>query len=253
MSQFGDLYSKYYDLLYQDKDYNAEVDYIIQLIQKYPNKIETILDLGCGTGKHDKILCDKGYTIHGVDISEEMLNIAELRRKGRESELTFSQSDITQLELGKKFDVIVSLFHVMSYQNTNDLLDRVFSVAINHLNKGGLFIFDFWYGPAVLADPPRKKIKKLENEIIQITRITETQMLAHLNRVDVSFNISVKNIKDNTEFKKKELHQMRFFFDTELEMLCDRHGFQIDQKYEWLTNKKPSFKTWSVVWVVIKK
>tara|TARA_B100000989_G_scaffold298573_1_gene288529 strand:- start:4660 stop:5421 length:762 start_codon:yes stop_codon:yes gene_type:complete len=253
LSQFGDLYSKYYDLLYQDKDYNAEVDYIIQLIQKYPNKIETILDLGCGTGKHDKILCDKGYTIHGVDISEEMLNIAELRRKGRESELTFSQSDITQLELGKKFDVIVSLFHVMSYQNTNDLLDRVFSVAINHLNKGGLFIFDFWYGPAVLADPPRKKIKKLENEIIQITRITETQMLAHLNRVDVSFNISVKNIKDNTEFKKKELHQMRFFFDTELEMLCDRHGFQIDQKYEWLTNKKPSFKTWSVVWVVIKK
>ena len=203
MSQFGDLYSKYYDLLYQDKDYNAEVDYIIQLIQKYPNKIETILDLGCGTGKHDKILCDKGYTIHGVDISEEMLNIAELRRKGRESELTFSQSDIAQLELGKKFDAIVSLFHVMSYQNTNDLLDRVFSVAINHLNKGGLFIFDFWYGPAVLADPPRKKIKKLENETIQITRISETQMLAHLNRVDVSFNISAKNIKDNTEFKKK--------------------------------------------------
>lgn len=253
MSQFGDLYSKYYDLLYQDKDYNAEVDYIIQLFQKYPNKIETILDLGCGTGKHDKILCDKGYTIHGVDISEEMLNIAELRRKGRESELTFSQSDITQLELGKKFDVIVSLFHVISYQNTNDLLDRVFSVVINHLNKGGLFIFDFWYGPAVMADPPRKKIKKLENETIKITRITETQMLAHLNRVDVSFNISAKNIKENTEFKKKELHQMRYFFDTELEMLCDKHGFQIDQKYEWLTYKKPSSKTWSVVWVVIKK
>ena len=212
MSQFGDLYSKYYDLLYQDKDYNAEVDYIIQLIQKYPNKIETILDLGCGTGKHDKILCDKGYTIHGVDISEEMLNIAELRRKGRESELTFSQSDIAQLELGKKFDAIVSLFHVMSYQNTNDLLDRVFSVAINHLNKGGLFIFDFWYGPAVLADPPRKKIKKLENETIQITRISETQMLAHLNRVDVSFNISAKNIKENTEFKKKRTPSNEIFF-----------------------------------------
>ena len=46
---------------------------------------------------------------------------------------------------------------------------------------------------------------------------------------------------------------MRYFFDTELEMLCDRHGFQIDQKYEWLTHKKPSSKTWSVVWVVIKK
>lgn len=252
MSQFGNLYSKYYDLLYQDKDYNAEIDYIIQLIQNHPIKIESILDLGCGTGKHDEILCDKGYKIHGVDISEEMLNIAELKRKGRESNLTFTQSNIAELELGKKFDLIISLFHVMSYQNTNKLLDNVFSVVDNHLNDGGLFIFDFWYGPAVLTDPPKKKTKKLENKYIKITRITEIEMHAHLNRVDVSFDIFVKNIKDNNVIKKKELHKMRYFFDTELEMLCDKHGFQIDQKYKWLTDKKPSFKTWNVVWVVSK-
>lgn len=253
MTQFGDLYSKYYDLLYQDKDYKAEIDYVIQLIKKHPKKTQSILDLGCGTGKHDQILCDKGYIIHGVDISEEMLNIAEHRRKGREKKLTFSQSDITKLKLGKKFDVIVSLFHVMSYQNTNTSLDKAFSVVVNHLNKGGLFIFDFWYGPAVLTDPPKKKTKKLQNETIKIYRKTETQMHALLNRVDVSFDISVKNKKDNKEYKKKELHQMRYFFDTELEMLCDKHGFKIDQKYEWLSNKKPSFKSWSVVWVLSKK
>lgn len=252
MSQFGDLYSKYYDLLYKDKDYNSEVDYVIQLINKYGKKPQSILDLGCGTGKHDQILCDNGYITHGVDISEEMLKIAEHRRQGREKKLTFSQSDITQLKLGRKFDVIISLFHVMSYQNTNALLDKVFSVVVNHLNKGGLFIFDFWYGPAVLTDPPKKKTKKLENESIKITRMTETQMHAPLNRVDVSFDISVKNRKDNKKFKKKELHQMRYFFDTELEMLCDKHRFKIDQRYEWLTNKKPSFESWSVVWVVSK-
>ena len=253
MSQFGDLYSKYYDLLYQDKDYNAEIDYIIQLIQNHPNKIESILDLGCGTGKHDEILCDKEYKIHGVDISEEMLNIAELRRKGREDNLTFSQSDIAELELGKKFDVIVSLFHVMSYQNTNKLLDNVFSTVDNHLNDSGLFGFYFCYVPAVLMDTTKKKTKRLENKTLEIIRLTETKMYADLNKVDVSFDISVRNKYDNTVINKKELHQMRYFFDTELEMLCDKHGFQIDKKYKWLTFQKPSFESWSVVWVVSKK
>ena len=253
MSQFGDLYSKYYDLLYQDKDYQSEVEYIISLIQNHTSKVQTILDLGCGTGKHDELLCEEGYNIHGVDISEEMLKLAELRRKGRENNLTFSRMDIARLNLGRKFDVIISLFHVLSYQKTNILLDKVFSSVFKHLNDGGLFIFDFWYGPAVLTNLPKKKTKRLKNETIEITRLTDTKMHAESNTVDVNFDVSVKNIKDNTLFKKKETHQMRYFFDTELEMLCEKYGFQINKKYKWLTNKMPSFDTWSVVWVVNKK
>ena len=126
MKKFGSLYSKYYDLLYQDKDYTAEVDYVDGLIKGHSSEIKTILDLGCGTGKHGELLCNRGYALHGVDISKEMLEIAEVRRKGKEEKLTFSQSDVAQLNLGKKFDAIVSLFHVMSYQNTNATLDSVF-------------------------------------------------------------------------------------------------------------------------------
>ena len=101
-------------------------------------------------------------------------------------------------------------------------------------------------------DPP-KKTKRLENKTLEIIRLTETKMYADLNKVDVSFDISVRNKYDNTVINKKELHQMRYFFDTELEMLCDKHGFQIDKKYKWLTFQKPSFESWSVVWVVSKK
>lgn len=251
MSQFGNLYSNYYDLLYHDKNYEAEVDYIINLIQNQKNK--TILDLGCGTGKHDELLCDKGYITHGVDISEEMLKIAETRRKGREDILKFSRFNIAKLNLGLKFDIVISLFHVMSYQITNKILDEIFLNVLNHLNEGGLFIFDFWYGPAVLMDPPKKKIKRLENKTLEIIRLTDAKMYADLNKVDVSFDISVRNKQDNTVINKKELHQMRYFFDTELEMLCDKHGFQIDKKYKWLTFLKPSFESWNVVWVVSKK
>ena len=253
MNQFGDLYSQYYDLLYQDKDYLGEVDYIDSLIKKHTSNAETILDLGCGTGKHDELLCDKGYTLHGVDISEEMLEIAEKKRKGKEDKLTFSKSDITQLHLNQKFDVVVSLFHVMSYQSTNAALEQVFSSVRNHLNDGSLFIFDFWYGPAVLTDLPKTTIKRLENEYIKVTRIAESKMHARLNTVDVKFDVSVIQKEDGKSIEKEELHTMRFFFDPELEVLCDKYKFNIEAKYGWLNDGKPDFDTWNVVWVLKKE
>ena len=252
MNQFGDLYSQYYDLLYQDKDYSAEADYIDSLIKDHGKDVKTILDLGCGTGKHDELLCDKGYTVHGVDISKEMLEIAETRRKDKEDKLTFDHSDITQLNINRRFDVVTSLFHVMSYQNTNTALDKVFSNVRHHLNEDGLFIFDFWYGPAVLTDLPKTTIKRLENKSIKVTRIAESKLNAQYNTVDVNFNIFVTQKENGNTIEKNELHTMRYFFDTELEILSNKHGFSIEAKYNWLNYEKPSFDTWNVVWVLKK-
>ena len=252
MTQFGDLYSRYYDLIYQSKDYSSEVEYVDTLLKNEPIKVKTILDLGCGTGRHDELLCNKGYVVHGVDISEEMLIVAETRRKNIENELFFSQSDITKLELNQKFDAVISLFHVMSYQISNKALDDVFSRVKSHLNDGGIFIFDFWYGPAVLTDPPKATTKRLEDEFIKITRTAESQINVQKNTVDVRFDILVENKKDYKILKKKELHKMRYFFDTELELLCEKNSFHILEKYKWLSFDEPGLKTWNVVWVIKK-
>ena len=84
MNQFGDLYSQYYDLLYSDKDYIGEVDYIDNLIKLHNKNVKTLLDMGCGTGKHAELFYEKGYKVHGIDLSEDMLKIANQRRKGKE-------------------------------------------------------------------------------------------------------------------------------------------------------------------------
>jgi ubiquinone/menaquinone biosynthesis C-methylase UbiE len=53
MSQsFGLIYSDAYDLIYRDKDYNAECDLIERIFQTYSNSTRSVLDLGCGTGNH---------------------------------------------------------------------------------------------------------------------------------------------------------------------------------------------------------
>jgi len=249
MNRFGGLYSQYYDLLYSDKNYTSEVEYVDGLIKSNTTNAKTLLDMGCGTGRHAELFCDKGYIVHGIDLSEDMLKIAETRRGGKEDKLSFSHSNISDLNLNKNFDVVVSLFHVMSYQNSNEELIKAFEVAKNHLKDDGIFIFDFWYGPAVLTDLPNTRVKRLENENIKVTRIAEPILYAQKNIVDVNYDVFIEDKKSKEIIEKKEIHKMRYFFDTELGIICSQVGFEVLKKYEWMSDKCPDFKSWNVVWI----
>ena len=149
MNVFGN-YSKYYDLLYQDKDYVGEVEYVHGLIQRYASRAKSIIELGCGTGNHANLLHQKGYVLDGIDISETML----VEARSRFPHIRFHHGDIREIKLSMKADVVISLFHVMSYQRTNEDLHKTFATVKVQLNDGGIFIFDCWYGPAVLTNRP---------------------------------------------------------------------------------------------------
>ena len=252
MNQFGALYSQYYDLLYHDKDYQDEANYIVSLVQKHLIEANSILDLGCGTGKHAELFCEQGYVVHGVDLSLDMLAIAEKRRVGKENQLSFSHANIQNLKLNKQFDVVTLLFHVMSYQNSNQELIQAFNVAKEHLVNGGILIFDFWYGPAVLMDLPTARIKRLENEHIQVTRLAEPVMYPQKNVVDVQYSIFIKDKETQNVVEKNELHSMRYLFDLELELICNQVGFDVINKHEWMNEVAPNFNSWNVVWIIKK-
>ena len=140
----------------------------------------------------------------------------------------------------------------MSYQNTNNELIKAFKVAKNHLVDSGIFIFDFWYGPAVLTDLPVVRIKRLQNDNIKVIRIAEPTLEPQNNIVNVNYDMFIENKNAGEITYIKELHKMRYLFDTELEIICDQVGFQIEQKCEWMSNKSPDFNSWNVVWIVRK-
>lgn len=252
MSVFGKEYSQIYDLLYKSKDYEREVKYLNKLIKKNcKKKIKNILDIGCGTGKHASLLVDKGYELHGVDMSPQMISIAKKNLKQKKN-LSFSLSTISNLNLKKKFDVIISVFHVMSYQTKNNELIKAFEIVKKHLNGGGIFIFDFWYGPAVLTDLPVNSIKTLRHRDMKISRFGKPYIKPQTNTIDMKYSILMENKKSKKIKKKKEIHRLRYFFDTELELICRRLKFKILKKYEWMSLKKPDFKSRNVVWLIKK-
>jgi len=246
-----DKYSSYYDLLYREKDYEGEAAYIDGLIRRFHPGAGTVLDMGCGTGRHAGYLAQRGYKIHGIDISETMLAAANKIANG-ESQV-FTLGDIRNVRLAKIFDAVISLFHVMSYQTGSDDLHNAFTTACAHLNKGGVFIFDCWYGPAVLTERPAVRVKRIADKDLEITRVAEPVMHANKNSVNVNYHIF---IRDNTTGKIdeiKENHRMRYLFKPEIDSLLRQAGFTLEGFFEYMTGNEPGYNTWSVCFVGRKK
>ncbi len=253
MSVFS-KYAHYYDLLYRDKDYAAEGAYIHRLILKFAPETRSILELGCGTGIHAGILAAHGYQVHGVDQSAEMLGAASKRAaqlsRDLASRLSFSPGDIRTVRVGRKFDAVISLFHVMSYQTTQDDLMASFATAKSHLTPGGIFIFDCWYGPAVISQQPEVRVKRLEDEQIEVTRIAEPVLHPAEQIVDVHYQVFIRNKADHAIEELRETHRMRYLFDYEIDSLLAQQGLALLDRSEWLSGNVPGDDTWGVCFVV---
>ncbi|MCK4650930.1 class I SAM-dependent methyltransferase [Candidatus Babeliales bacterium] len=249
-------YAAYYDLLYQDKNYESEANYIDKLIQKYFLNAKSIFELGCGTGKHAMFLAKKGYFVHGVDFSNKMISFAKNiveEHKDLVGKLNFSYGDIRSVCLNKKFDIVISLFHVVSYQLTNDDLKKTFLSAAKHLNKEGIFIFDCWYGPAVLNNKPLVRVKRFENSKLFITRVAEPKTYPNENRVDVNYQVYVNDKKTKNTNEFKEIHKMRYLFKPEVEFILEECGFKLLNFEEWGTGKEPGIDSWGVCFICKKE
>jgi predicted TPR repeat methyltransferase len=155
MNNFN-AYSKYYDLLYQDKNYEAECNYINSLIQTFNPNTKTLLELGCGSGSHAHFLSKHNINITGIERSSDMVNIA--LQKNIQG-FTPIVGDISNFSLDQKFDTAISLFHVISYLTNNNDLIKCFINTHKHLSQNGIFIFDVWYSPAVYMQKPETRIK----------------------------------------------------------------------------------------------
>lgn len=241
-------YARYYDLLYRDKDYFAEADYLHGLIQTNAPDAKTVLNLGCGSGRHDQELAKFGYSITGVDLSQEMLNMARRAGEGNAA-LQYHQGDIRSIRLKQQFDVVLALFHVISYQTSNQDLLAAFETARCHLRPGGIFVFDCWYGPGVLADPPAVRVKELEDAKIKITRIAQPVMQPNKNLVDVNYLLFIRDKQSNTVDEIRETHSMRYLFVPEIEMMLNATDLKVDSVFEWMNETAPTFESWNAVLV----
>ncbi|MDP3996388.1 MAG: class I SAM-dependent methyltransferase [bacterium] len=246
MSKNFQTYSKYYNLLYGDKDYNAEANYVSKKIRTFAPKAESVLEFGSGTGGHGLLLQKNGFQVFGLDKSEYMA--AEAKKKGLECQV----ADISNFKLKGKYDAVVSLFHVISYLTDNKDLIATFFNAHKHLNNGGVFLFDVWYSPAVYKQKASHRVKRMKNKEIAVTRTATPKIDGNRNVINVEYKILVKDLITKKTNRLLENHPMRHFSIPEIGLLAKLTGFEMVKAEEFLTGKKPSDNTWGVCFVLKK-
>ena len=242
-----DGYAKYYDLLYKEKDYRAEADYIIKFIKEYMPDAKNILDLGCGTGKHDLVFAENNFQVTGVEMSKKMTDRANyniLTKNDGNKRIEFINGDIRNIKLNKNFDIVTSLFHVINYQTSNEDLRATFRTVKEHLGSNGKFIFAFWYGPAVLSDRPESRVRRLADGVCVIERFSEPAININENYVDVNFKISIFEKKISSFHEISETHRMRYLFLPEINLLLNENDMKIEYCEEWMSGNRLSDKSW---------
>ena len=248
-------YSFVYDSLNQEKDYEKECDYLISLLDKYQFIGNKLYDFGCGTGKHALKIARKGYDVFGIDLSEEMVNIAQQEIKNQNFESStppfFQVGDVRRFRGEELRPAIYSLFHVASYQTSNQDLTDYFDSAAANLNQGGLFVFDYWYRPAVEFLRPQLRVKKVQFENYVITRISEPSKDNNANTM-IEFTIFIENLDSGKIEKINETHLMKSIDKEDIINLVN-DNFEILDTFEWLKDTPPTKETWNAVTILRKK
>ena len=247
----------YYDILYQDRDYPQEVDYLLKLVNEEGLQIKRLLEFGSGTGNHGIILANRGFHVTGLERSAAMFERANGKLTGLlslppGSSLQFVLGDAKEFRLEQSFDAVFSLFHVVSYQTTDLDLAGFFANAWRHLSVGGVFVFDVWHGPAVLEQRPSSRFKRVVSGDFEVSRQAVPELIPDSKVVKIDYTLDVKNLSSGKVERTTERHVMRYFFVDEIDDLARRSGFEVVLSEEWLTGARPSGGSWGVCYVLKK-
>ena len=180
--------AKYYDLIYEGKDYKKEADKIKKLISRYKKSVgNDLLEAGCGTGHHLKFF-ENEFSCIGTDVNKKMLDAAKKNVK----KSVLKQLNMIDFRLNKKFDVILCLFSSIGYVKNYSNLRKTISNFANHLKKGGIIIIEPWFGKSEYK-AGRPWMTTYDGEYIKIARLNVSRIKDGMSILDFHYLIAEKN------------------------------------------------------------
>lgn len=223
-----------YDLFMDNIPYDTWAEYLQGLLTEYGVTDGLLLELGCGTGNMTSRMADRGYDMIGIDVSEDML---ELAREKCSAEVLFLQQDMRQMELYGTVAAMYCVCDGMNYLLEPQDLREVFARANNYLDSGGVFIFDlktgYFYqdilGNRTIAENREDASFLWENEYHEDTSVNE-------------YLLTVYRLEDEERdlFSRcEELHFQRAYEIEEIRQLIEEAGMEFVAMYDAFTRKPP--------------
>ncbi len=131
-------FSYYFDQIMECIDYNEWLYFTEENVKEHSK----ILDLACGSGLLAMLLNIDGYQTDGLDLSSDMISLANDRFKGNHINRRLFEADMTDFSLDEKYDVVTCYFDSINHLESLDLVRKCFNCVYETLNEGGLFLFD---------------------------------------------------------------------------------------------------------------
>ncbi len=228
-------FANVYDLFMDDVDYDAWCAYLSGLLCKYQVDAGLVLDLGCGTGNMTQRLAAQGYDMIGIDLSSEMLQIAQEKNADTGYDILYLQQDMRDFELYGTVRAVVSVCDSMNYLLEEEELLDVFRLVNNYLDPEGIFIFDlntaYKYekviGDTTIAENREEGSFIWDNFYDPETRINEYDLAVFIPE------------QENLYRKYEEVHYQRAYSLDQIRALLEKAGLQYIKAYDCFTQKEP--------------
>jgi SAM-dependent methyltransferase len=223
-----------YDLFMDNIPYDAWTEYLSGLLSEYGVDGGLVLELACGTGNMTGRMADRGYDMIGLDLSEDMLEIA---REKCSSQVLFLRQDMREMELYGTVSAIYCVCDGMNYLLEPQDLQKVFVSANNYLEPGGVFVFDmkteYFYqnvlGNRMIAENRDDASFLWENEYHPDTKINEYILTVY----------RLEDEKRDLFSRCDELHYQRAYDIGQVQELLETAGMEFVAVYDAFTRTPP--------------
>ena len=224
-----------YDELTRDVDYARWADYIEKHFARLDRPVHTVLDLACGTGSLTLELARRGYALTGVDLSPDMLSVAEEKCRELEEPPFFLCQGMERLRVPARVDACVCCLDSVNYVLRPAALARAFARVYEALEPGGLFLFD--------ADTP-EKLSAMDGQVF-LDETEDTYCVWRgeysAKRRVCSFGMDVFRLEKGGLWRRGgELHQEYAYTMDELEGFLRAAGFGRVKQYGELRLRAPA-------------
>jgi SAM-dependent methyltransferase len=156
-----------------------------------------VLDLACGPGRHSILFARKGFDVTGIDLSDNLLKVAESSAKKEKLKIEFIKADLRNIQLDTKFDLVVNLFTSFGFFEKDEDNFSIFKIASALLNAGGYFVFDFLNSTFIENNLIRESREDKSNEIIVQKRRIEGDRV--IKDIIIQYNGNVKTYYESVK------------------------------------------------------
>lgn len=193
---------------------------------------EPVLELACGSGRLTIPLAREGIDITGLDISEEMLQLAKSKASKSGLSIRFIRGDIRSFDLGEKFKFIVIPAQSLSHLHTREEIEDCFSCVRRHLADEGRFLIELFnssIGMLARESGRRYPVGQYNDpkgdSPVFVTEEVRYDAASQVDHIQWFFRNEGSNKETVLSF------EMRQFFPREIDALLWYNDFLIEHKY----------------------